>query len=183
MDPLIQYSLPVKGLRPGTHQFDFQIDVAFFRQFENSPVSDGNIALTLQFDKRPNLYVLYFSFSGTLKTECDRCLAWIDLPVADEQRLLIKFSTEADQEPEEADVDYIDPETQHLNVAKYIYDYVILAMPISKVYDCENDESPACNQEMLQYLEIGAEDAAPEAEAEAINPIWEELKKLNVKDN
>jgi len=111
MKPLIQYSLPVKGLRKGTHQFDFQIDSAFFEHFEGAPVSDGNIELTLLFDKRPNLYVLDFQFSGTLKTECDRCLAWIDLPVSGEPRLMVKFSTEADRESEEADVVYIDPET------------------------------------------------------------------------
>jgi len=184
MKPLIQYSLPVKGLRKGTHQFDFQIDSAFFKHFEGAPVSDGNIELTLLFDKRPNLYVLDFQFSGTLKTECDRCLAWIDLPVSGEQRLMVKFSTEADKESEEADVVYVDPETQHFNVAKYVYEYIILAMPISKVYDCENDEAAVCNQEMLQYLqpENGSAASETDSEEQADNPIWAELKKLKVKD-
>lgn len=182
MDPLIQYSLPVKGLRPGTHQFDFHIESEFFSQFEDSPVSDGNINLTLVFDKRPNLFVLQFDFAGTIKAECDRCLEMIDLPVADSQQLLVKFSEE--QEAEDADVIYIHPETQHFNVATYIYEYVILAMPIRKVYDCENDKNAQCNQEMLKYIRQEVDELPPVAEEKpSSNPLWDQLKNLNVEDN
>lgn len=183
MDRLIQYSIPVKGIRSGTHQFDFQIDRAFFQAFEDSPVSDGSIALTLLFDKRPDMYVLKFDFAGTLKTECDRCLAVIDLPVSDQQQLIVKLS-EAEQ-IEDADVVYIHPETQQLNVAVYIYEYIILSMPFMRVYDCENDDKRVCNEEMLRYLngQNGADEVAETPEVSEQNELWEALKKLNIRDN
>lgn len=179
MDSLVQYSIPVKGLRTGTHQFDFHIDSEFFKLFENSPIADGNIELTLLFDKRPDMYVLQFDFEGTVKTECDRCLEFINLPVSDSQRLVVKFSETAESEAEEADVIYIHPESQHLNVANYIYEYIILSMPFMKVYDCENDDNRVCNQEMLSYIQ-NVEESEEETER---NPLWEELKNLNIKDN
>lgn len=174
MDALIQYSIPVKGLHNGMHQFDFQIDRAFFQNFEASPIEDGRIDLVLYFDKRPDLLVLQFVFRGFVKTECDRCLAAIDLPLQGDQTLMVKYSME--EEPEEAEVVYISPETQVLNVAKYIYEFICLAMPLIKVYDCENDENRVCNEEMLRYLN---QEPEAEEEAESGNPIWDELKKLN----
>ena len=101
MDPLIAFSIPVRGLRDGIHQFDFQIDRSFFGQFESAPVQEGDVSLQLELIKRPGLYTLTFSFEGTVKTECDRCLAPIDLPIEGEQRLLIKVSEAAEGEPAE----------------------------------------------------------------------------------
>jgi uncharacterized protein len=91
-----------------------------------------------------------------------------------DQTLMVKYSME--EEPEEAEVIYISPETQVLNVAKYIYEFICLAMPLIKVYDCENDENRVCNEEMLRYLN---QEPEAEEEAESGNPIWDELKKLN----
>lgn len=176
MNPLIQYAIPVKGLRNGTHQFTFHIDRAFFAQFEGTPVTDGNIDMTLVLDKRPDMLVLEFDFAGTVKTECDRCLAQIDLPVADNQRLLVKFSET--EKVEDADVIFVNPEIQQLNVATYAYEYVILSMPIFRVYDCKNDPNRVCNEETLQYIQNREDE-----DEVAPNPIWEELKKLNQNDN
>ncbi len=180
MDPLIQYSLPVRGLRVGAHRFDFQIDNEFFLQFEDSPVKEGAVEMSLTLDKRPDMFVLEFDFEGIVQTDCDRCLAQINLPVKDTQQLIVKFSES--EEAEDADVIYVHPEIQQLNVAKYIYEYIILAMPMIRVYDCENDPNRPCNQEMLQYLQNGNAEAAPEITTES-NPIWEALKNLNKNDN
>lgn len=168
MNTLLPFSIPVKGLRQGSHQFDFQIERGFFEAFEASPVGDGNIAVHLQFDKRPALFVLEFQFSGTVKTECDRCLAKIDLPIAGQERLLVKFSEE--ETSEEADVVYISPDATELNVARFIYEFIVLAMPIVKTYDCSQDEHPPCDFEMLNYLE------GEKKEQDAPNPIWDALK-------
>ncbi|MDX1667541.1 MAG: DUF177 domain-containing protein [Saprospiraceae bacterium] len=168
---LTQYSIPIQGKKLGTHQFDFHLDKEFFEHFDSSPVSDGDIDLTLHFDKRIDLFVLTFHFEGTLHTECDRCLAGIDLPVEGNDQLIVKFSLE--EQAEEADVIYINPDAQKINVAKYIYEYVMLSMPMIKVYDCEEEEVPPCDLEMLQYLNAEAED-----EQVKENPIWDELKKL-----
>ena len=172
MDPLVQYTIPVKGLREGIHEYTFQVGKDFFRHFEQSPIKDGNLELDVQFDKRPDMYVLQFDFKGTVRTNCDRCLEEIDMPLVDSQQLLVKFSE--NEEPEEAEVIFIPRETQLLNVARYAYEFICLAMPLIKTYDCENDDNPACNQEMLKYLEN--KPAEPDEET---NPVWDELKKLN----
>lgn len=180
MGGLLEYSLPIKGLGNGVHQFRFHIDASFFRHFEGSPLEAGNVEVILDFDKRSDLYVLEFEIEGVVRTECDRCLAEIDLPIADRQRLLVKFSEE--NEIEDAEVVYISREAQQLDVSRFIYEFIVLAMPIIKVYDCENDANRQCNEEMLRYLNGEAGQEEEQEGPTEINPIWEELKKLN-KDN
>ena len=212
MDPLIAYTFPVKGLKAGVHRFDFQVDRAFFQAFEGSPVEDGNVQLTLYFDKRPTMVGTFYrasapgakplvelnqtvaegdrlciveamklmneiesEFSGTVKSSCDRCLEIIDLPIADRQQLLVKFD---EVEEEDAEVVYIHPDTDELSVAKWAYEFICLAIPISRRYDCENDLNAVCNQEVLKYLRT--EDADTESPEEPPrNPIWDVLKDLN----
>ena len=176
MDALVHYSIPIKGLRHGVHQFDYQIDRLFFQQFESSPIEEGKIELRLNFDKRPDMYVLLFEFRGTVRTECDRCLEEIDLPLAGSHQLLVKFSEQ--EEIEEAEVVYINADAPRLNVAKYIYEFIVLALPMIKVYDCRSEEQPVCNEEMLRYLNGNKEQEGSTGN----NPVWDELKNLGKKN-
>lgn len=177
MDALISYSLPVKGMGVGIHGFDFSIDHLFFEHFESSPIREADIDLHLDFDKRIDMYVLDFSFSGTVRTECDRCLAPINLPIESEQQLVVKFSHEPGDE--EADIVYVSPDIEQFKIAQYIYEYIVLSLPMIKVYDCEDEEPLPCDEEMLNRLEAedeNEEDTTP-------NPIWDELRKLTDNDN
>jgi uncharacterized protein len=171
MDPLVPYTLPLKGLKNGIHTFHFQIGRDFFEHFEESPLEDGHFDLQLEVDKRPDLLVLDFDFAGKAFTECDRCLADIQLPVKGQNRLLVKF-TEDDGE-DEADVFYLDPEVSSFKIAQFVYEYICLALPMIKVYDCEKDVPKPCDEEMLKYLKKDSESE------ENNNPFKEALKNLN----
>ena len=174
MDRLVSYSLPIKGLQNGIHEFIFHVDGDFFGHFEHSPVQIADIELTLVLDKRPGMLTLEFDFSGTIDTECDRCLAPIHLPVSDCQVVMVKYSEEEEQE--DADVIFIHPETTSLDVSGYVYEFIVLSIPMIKTYDCQEENPPVCDQEMLLLLEQGNE-PLPEEEKEE-NPVWQKLKDL-----
>ncbi|KAA3622161.1 MAG: DUF177 domain-containing protein [Bacteroidetes bacterium] len=169
MDALIQYSIPVKGLGDGIHEYRFHIDKDFFDQFEHSPIKEGTFDVHFVFDKRPEMFDLSFDFKGKAKAACDRCLATVDLPVEGENRLLVKFGEEKD---EDADVIFVSPEISSLNVAKFIYEYICLAMPLINVFDCESMSEPPCDKKMLKYLEQRDNDENDNDN----NPIWDDLK-------
>jgi len=172
MKALIPFSIPVSGLQDGLHQYDFTVDKDFLAAFPDTPVEEGNLRVHLDFQKRPAMFVLEFTVEGTVRAACDRCLENIDLPVSGEHRIVVKFSEE--ERAEEAEVIYVSPTLEELNVAPYVYEFVVLSLPIVKVYECEEDENAPCNEDMLSYLEE-SENAAPEEESP--NPIWDELKK------
>lgn len=174
MDPLIAYSIPIKGLHFGIHQFDFQIDRYFFENFEYSPIQEAAIELKLELDRRPDMYVFSFHVKGTVHTECDRCLAGIDLPVENKQQLVVKLSV--DEQMGDEDVIFIHPDTAKFQIAEYVYEYICLAMPMIKRYDCEADENPKCDQEMLRFLQSGDQNQQEEDQS-GENPIWDALKK------
>lgn len=174
MKGLIQFSIPFRGLQNGLHEYDFRLDDSFFANFENALIRSGNIQLQLQFDKRPDLQVLLFDFEGRVKTSCDRCLAEIELPVEGTEQLIIKTSAEEEADLDDPDVIFIGPEIQQLNVAPYIYEFVSLALPMIKTYDCEEDEPRPCNMDMLKFL---VEEQEEQSDSDAATPsVWEELK-------
>lgn len=170
MNKLPEYSIPFQGLQQGRHLFDFQVERDFFSSFEEAMLEDGSIALTVEFEKRPNMFVLDFSFTGTIKINCDLCAEERDLPVNGKEQLLVKFSEEGGEEEQ---VMYLSSSETELNIAQHVYEFICLSIPMRRV-PCANEEGePTCDSKVLDYLEQAEE----EPTEEAINPIWAELKK------
>ena len=176
MDALQPYILPLKGLGAGNHTFTFVVDNDFFAAFPDSPVEKAAVQLELALDKRPNLLVLDFSFSGWVEEKCDRCLAQIQLPVEGENQLLVKFG-EAEEDNDDEDVVYIPAETSVWSVAQFAYEYILLGVPMIKM--CEDrSTSTDCDEEMLSYLENkNSEDE------QAHNPLRDALKNWKQGEN
>jgi uncharacterized metal-binding protein YceD (DUF177 family) len=142
--------------------------------FEGSPIEKGDVKFEVNFDKRADMLLIDFNLEGSFHAECDRCTAMIDLPIKDERQLIVKYG-ESDGE-EEDEVVFISREASHFNLAQYLYEFTVLALPIRNVYDCQNGSTPPCNFEVLNFLEKEA------SEARKAGNIWDALKDLN-KDN
>ncbi len=167
MDALAHFTIPVSGLNNGPHEYDFNIDESFFQCFPESPIKDGNVSVHFIFDKHPDMYTMTFQLEGTVKTACDRCLEEFDLPIEADEMLLVKFD---EKEWEDADIIYILKDTPRLNVARYIYEFINLAVPIAKTHDDADEE---CDPEMLKFLQQGSQD-----EPNVSSSVWESLKGL-----
>ncbi len=170
MDAFVAYSLPIQGLKTGVHHFKFEVDSAFFAQFEDSPLQEGKVFFELELDKRPDMMLLNFTLEGFTKAECDRCTAEIDLPLEDERQLIVKFGDE-DIETED-EVVFVHRDAPVFNVAKYLYEFAVLALPITNTYDCENEPEPPCNFEVLKHLKS-------DSDAGKTDSIWDSLRGLD----
>ena len=173
MNVLDQFSIPISGLSNGLHGFEFSIGKDFFDAFEESPIKNGTVHVHFDFDKREDMYVLVFSFEGNVQVICDRCLDPFDLPIKDRQSLLVKF----DDEPwEDADVVFIQKGTQELSVARYIYEFINLSVPMTKTHEDAGDD---CNPEMLKYLEQSDKEQSGKSSS---NPFLDALKDFNIEN-
>ena len=170
MDAFVAYSLPIQGLKIGVHHFKFEVDSAFFAQFEDSPVQEGKVLFELELDKRPDMMLFDFTLEGFVKAECDRCTAEIDLQLEDERQLIVKFTE--DEIEQEDEVVFIPRDASAFNVAPFLYEFVVLALPIRNTYDCENDPNPPCNFEVLQHLKSEPEEGSSSS-------VWDSLRNLN----
>ncbi|MFK7807524.1 MAG: DUF177 domain-containing protein [Saprospiraceae bacterium] len=172
MKTLHHFTLPILGLKMGVHQFDFQVDSEFFNNFDQSVIKQGEFDVRLYFDKRPDMIVLIFEFEGHVQTTCDRCLATIKLPVKGNNQLMVKY---AEAESEEDEIWYIPSGTSELNVAKPVYEFITLSLPIIK--NCDDTEESSCDEEMLRYLQKPSEeDEASDEDDESPNPFRDALK-------
>lgn len=173
-----QYIIQFGGLPIGVHEFEFDVTDKFFKSIENSEVNRANIFVKATLTKQNNLLQISFVINGTVGIECDRCLKDFDFPIDAQENLVIKFGN-----PEESndEILVINEGEAEFDVSHYIYEYIILAIPVRKV-PCEIDEEEyKCDEETLEKLKqisSGSED-----NNEKTNPMWEQLSKLKKNNN
>jgi uncharacterized protein len=168
MDHFSEYAIPILGLRDGQYPFEYVLDSKFFARFEGAPISDAHFDVQVQLDKRTSILVFGMQLKGTLNTICDQCTASIQLPLLNEIELIVKHNeTESDDD----EVVFIHPSSTHFNLAKYLYEFAVISLPIVNRYDCENDLPLPCNLDVINKLnEI--------ADHNDNSGIWDALKEL-----
>ena len=96
MKSLLQYSIPYTGLKLGVHQFEFEVDDAFFSAFEYSLVKSGKLKVDLDLEKQETMMILHFRISGEMMLGCDVCLADYPYQVEIDERQIAKFTGNVD---------------------------------------------------------------------------------------
>ena len=175
MNYLSHYTLPFSGLSEGKHQFDFAIDDRFFSEFEGSEVEKGKLKIGIELEKRSTHLRLTFSIKGVVELICDRCLENFDYSVESKRELLVKFSEKPVED--EAELIYLHPTDFQVEAAQYIYEFVILSLPIRRIHpDGENGVS-MCDPVMLKKLEELRHHGKTSDEPD--DPRWNELRKFS----
>lgn len=169
MSALEGYQIPIIGMDQGAHSYSFEVTDTFFRHFEKEELIGNRFETRIDLDRQNDMFVLQIEINGKLGTQCDRCMADISLPISGSHSLIIKLK---DGESDDPEVEYISPEATHLDVDGWIYEYLLMSLPLVNVYDCESDDPIPCDDDALDKLEEGTE--KPES------GIWDALKNLDV---
>ena len=171
---LKDFTIPFIGLKEGKHQFDYQIDNSFFELFDFDEFNAAAIQVDLQFHKKQTMLELTFSASGTINVNCDLTNEPYEQAVEGNLDLIVKFGHEYNDENEEI---LIIPHGEYqINVAQYIYEMIVLAMPPKRIHPGIADGTLQSEiLEKLEELQPGTEKKETE---EDIDPRWDTLKKL-----
>lgn len=173
MKSLKNYSVPFTGLKLGKHLFEFDIDDAFFDEFEYSLVKKANLKCLVELEKQETMLVLSFHIKGTIDANCDRCLSPYPLQMEIKEQQVAKFSEEEADPDEELII--LTKNDHDINIAGLVYEYINVAMPFITV--CDNvGNTPWCDKEMLDSLNKLTADTE---QKEKTDPRWDVLKKLN----
>jgi uncharacterized protein len=172
MDYLKQFVIPFGGLKPGVHQFSFEVDDLFFEQFEHSEIKKGKVTVKIAFGREEKMLILNFDISGNVEVPCDRCYESFLLPFSGQERLIVKFGNSFHEENEEV---LIIPtgETQ-IDVSSFIYEFVHLLIPFRRVHPEDENGNSLCDPEIIKRIDEIEESSEPD-------PRWEVLKKLKPK--
>ncbi len=163
------FEVQIFGLDNGDHNYDFRINKSFFQLFPNSLVENGKGVAFLRIEKSETMMHLHFKLEVVVELICDVTLEEFDFPIHTEDELIIKFGEEEIELSE--DVMIINRNATSINVAKFIYEFVSLAIPMKKLHPKIKDQE----RSDLIYSDK-SEDV--ESSEEEIDPRWEVLKKL-----
>ena len=169
MDTLKDYSIQFVGLKLGNHSFSYHIDNKFFEVFKYEDFKSIDCKVDLQLVKKATLIELHFSLTGTVILNCDITNELYEEKIDDILDLIVKFGDVYNDDNEEV---LILPHTEHqLNVAQYIYEAIVFALPIKRTHPGLEDGSLKSNVlEKLKELEI--------REQKDIDPRWDKLNEL-----
>lgn len=175
MDYLTQFIIPVTGLKPGSHQFDFIIDDSFFEHFEYSEIRNGHVDLHVAIEKEVNLLVFHFTFKGNVRVPCDRCYEPFDLPIEGNERLILKFGNDTHEESEEIQV--VPVGENHFDISPLIYEYIHLSVPVRRVHPNNENGESTCDAETISRLEGLSATSGPDPRWEALGRLKKNLKQ------
>ncbi|MFC2109346.1 DUF177 domain-containing protein, partial [Bacteroidota bacterium] len=158
---------------------EYQIDNTFFDVFKYDEYLKANLKVDLVFVKKVNMLELDFRVSGTVNVPCDLTGEPFDLETNGKLSLIVKFGEEFNNDNEEI---LIIPNSAHqVNVAQYIYEMIVLAVPVKRIHpEAANGDFAIDTLEKLEELKISTSNITKE---ETTDPRWGKLKDLLIDKN
>ena len=163
------FEIAFVGLKPGIHDFIYEIEDSFFdenipREFEHCI---AKVKLQL----------------GKADVVCDRCSNVLTKDLWDEFNMVVKMvdsPDEMNEKEEDPDIHYISKTESHLYLNDWIYEFVSLSVPMQKMCSEQEFGGEKCNLAALEKLRtMEVKDNGQNA-----NSIWkglEQFKKVSKK--
>ncbi len=187
MKGLREFDIEIFKLSNKKHNYSFELNDAFFSNFEDSLVNNGKLTVDVIVDKSDVLIVADFSIKGNITLICDRSLEEFEYPIETVNKIIFKYGEEYAELTDE--IISIPQGTQRLNFAQYIYEFIGLTIPMKKLHpkfvttdeilsNVENDE-----ETLLIYSTESSKDEDDKDEDENIDPRWKILNGLKHNNN
>lgn len=181
------YKIDLKGMRADLVTYEFALDNLYFSHIDAPEIQKGRVHVVLTVKRTAHAFDFNFQIEGSVCVPCDRCLDEMDLSVTANDKLVVKFGTAYAEEGDNLIV--IPEEEGAINVAWFIYEFIVLAIPMKHVHPLGKCDKSMATQ-LSKHLRTEADDeseAAYESEAvvveeedadRPIDPRWNELKKI-----
>ena len=177
MKKLNEFLIPFIGLKLGKHQFEYQINKAFFESFDYDEFESADIKVSVVFDKKNTMLELNFKHKGTIHVPCDLTNEMFDFPIKGKLKVIVQFGEEYNDDNDEL---LILPHGEHeINIAQIIYEMIALSIPFRKVHPGVKDGT--LDSEALRKLnELRVEEIKEDNKntEDNIDPRWDKLKQL-----
>jgi uncharacterized protein len=174
------YNIEIYKLANGRHNYNFEVNDLFFSMFEGSLIEKGSGLIAVELEKADSFIKLVFELEGMYELMCDRSLENYFHPYSTKEHVIFKFGDETRELDD--DVYVILKNTQRLNVAQLIYEFISITIPMKKLHPRFADE-PEVDDEQLIYSSLDKEPEGEEGPENEIDPRWLKLKNLRNKNN
>ena len=167
-----EFNIPFAGLKVGKHEFGYHIDNTFFEDFDYTEFNAANVEVVVVMNRLTTMLELEIKAYGAVNLNCDLTSEPFDQQIEAALDLVVKFGEEFNDEDDEI---LVIPHGEHqVNIAQYIYEILVLAVPPKRVHPGVLDGS--LQSEMLKKLE----ELKPREtrKSEETDPRWDALKDL-----
>jgi uncharacterized metal-binding protein YceD (DUF177 family) len=170
-----EFDIAFVGLKPGPHVFEYQITDKFFKEYDQQDFTNCQATAKVTLDKNTGFIMLRFDIGGSLEVACDRCGNNLPLQLWDEFQIIVKLvdnPDEMNEQEDDPDIHYISRTESHLHLADWIYEFINLTIPMTRMCSQEQMGGPYCNKEVLEKLRTML------PEERNANTIWRGLEKF-----
>lgn len=178
-----EFELAWQGLKLGEHVYEYEVGQDFMLEHGEGQADCKDIKanITLKFEKHESFFELHFDIGGHIITACDRCGDDFRMELWDEFDLIVKLTDgeDAGTADEEADMAFVPRSETVIDISNWLYEFLVLSLPIQRIHPDKADGSPGCNEEALKLLGQLAE----HKEEAKRNDIWKGLEDLKGNKN
>lgn len=145
---------------------------------EQDLIKAGNVETHLALEKSETMIRLDFHIVGVVEQTCDRSLDEYDEPVDTQQTMLLKFGDHNEELSDE--IELIERNTTTINVARYIFEFISLSLPMKRLHPRFRDEEDWDDEQNGKVIYRSDEKESNDADDQpAIDPRWAALRKLS----
>ncbi|MCI5058846.1 MAG: DUF177 domain-containing protein [Flavobacteriales bacterium] len=166
MRTLEQYTIEFAGLKNGNHHFDFELDQHFLENFPLDETVDIAMKVFVELEKSDALLNFNCSINGTTTQPCDSCGELCDISFDNEDQLLVKFSSNAEEVGSDNMV-ILDLNEHKIDLSQFLYELVVLSSPLKRAH-----EEGKCDESTISRLSS--------EERGTMDPRWAKLKDLEI---
>lgn len=168
------FTIPFVGLKIGIHTYKFEINNAFFEDFEYDEFNNTNVHLDVLLDKKATLLEFTLDFKGLVNVNCDITNEPYDQGLSGTYHFVVKFGEAFNDENEDL---LILPHGSHeVDIRQYIYESIVLAMPARWIHPGVADGT--LQSDILDKLEELSPKGQEDEKNRSTDPRWDDLKKL-----
>jgi uncharacterized metal-binding protein YceD (DUF177 family) len=171
VNPLKDYIIQIDGIKDGLHRYDYIVNKLFTDQFNYEDVLDIEAHVEVSMFKTNQLFNFTISLTGKILVECDRCLDEFHVDIAFDNHFSVKLEDNAPEENDE--IIFIPTHSKEFDVAPYVFETIVFAVPMKKVHPNDKSGKSLCNPDVISKL-----DKHIINENEPIDPRWDKLKEL-----
>ena len=174
-----QYKLNLRTLTAGDHEYSWLLDDRYFQSIDANGITGGRVEVHLDLRRTGDVFSLAFGYDGVVETTCDRCLDPLEIEVATDRELVVKFGQEYLEESDEILV--VAEQDGVLDLEWLMYEDIVLSLPVQRLH-----EDGQCDDAMLQIIHRveptelveGSEGESITRDEDGIDERWAALKAL-----
>ena len=169
---LNQFVINFTGLKEGEHSFQFDLNNKFFEHFDYNDFNSCQLKAEVNVRKKSNLLEFSFNSKGFINVNCYVSNEPFDYLIENQMKLVVKFSSELINDNE--DLLILPVGSSQLNAAQYLFEMIILSLPIKIIHPGVEDGSLESDTlKKLKELESNVNKKSSKND-----PRWDKLKDL-----